>query len=422
MVRSYRLVFCVTLLGVTFSAPLTAADLDGTCCEQLDQRVAELEASTARKGNRKVSLTVSGWVAQQLQWWDDGTESNLYLTDLSSDIDSHMKFVGSAQIAPGFAAGYVLQVIASTAEPTAVNQDEDSALFAGSSVSVLQSYWQLKSDKLGSASVGKLSPASDNATILIDESGSLLPGNFVLFEGSAFFLNASDARTPFTWGDLAFCHQSNIGIGGDCNGLPMNAARFDSPVIGGFSVSATWGEDDFWDTVARYKGQVADFKFSAVAAYSQNSDENVFVPVAHRDVRYFQLGAYLQHLPTGLFAYGAFATEDPSHLTKSGNPIATDYMLYAKAGLRRQWLPLGHTVVWGEHTSFDNMTGDSLIDAGATSTRLNRWGVGVLQEIDAASMSVWLKYRRLSAEIDGVAGLEDIDSYNTVVGGALISF
>ncbi len=32
-----------------------AADLGGNCCADLEERVAELEATTARKGNRKVS-------------------------------------------------------------------------------------------------------------------------------------------------------------------------------------------------------------------------------------------------------------------------------------------------------------------------------------------------------------------------------
>ena len=39
-----------------------AADLGGDCCADLEERVAELEATTARKGNRKVSLTISGQV------------------------------------------------------------------------------------------------------------------------------------------------------------------------------------------------------------------------------------------------------------------------------------------------------------------------------------------------------------------------
>ena len=59
--------------------PAAAADLGGDCCADLEERVAELEATTARKGNRKVSLTVSGWVNENVQWWDDGTENNAYV-------------------------------------------------------------------------------------------------------------------------------------------------------------------------------------------------------------------------------------------------------------------------------------------------------------------------------------------------------
>ncbi|WP_334148112.1 porin [Hyphomicrobium sp.] len=409
------------LLVAASTISASAADLGGDCCADLEERIAELEATTARKGNRKVSLTISGWVTQQLQWWDDGVESNAYLTDLSSDINSHVKFSGQTQISPGFNAGYVLQIISSTAEPVLVNQDNDNALFNGS-VSALQTYWFLSSDSLGKISLGKLSPASDNATILIDGSGSLLPSNFVLFEGSSFFLNNDGVRTSFTWGSLANCHHSNLGIGGDCNGLPSNAVRYDSPTFSGFSVSATWGEDDFWDVAARYSGEFQSFKLAAAVAYSENTDENLFVPVPHRDASYFQVGAYLQHVPTGLFAYGAYGTEATDHLTPGGNPIADDHHWYVKAGIRQKWVPLGHTVLWGEYARYSDMTGDSLIDAGATSSELDRWGLGVVQEIDAAAMSLWLKYRNLSGEVDGVAGLNDIDDFNTVVGGALINF
>lgn len=76
-----------------WSATAHAADLGGNCCADLEERVAELEATTARKGNRKVSLTVSGFVAQQILAWDDGRESNVYITDTGSvSIGSHFKF------------------------------------------------------------------------------------------------------------------------------------------------------------------------------------------------------------------------------------------------------------------------------------------------------------------------------------------
>ena len=69
-----------TILGtvgfvLSGSVSAKAADLGGDCCADLEERVAELEATTARKGNRKVSLTVSGWVNEAVFAWDDGTRA-----------------------------------------------------------------------------------------------------------------------------------------------------------------------------------------------------------------------------------------------------------------------------------------------------------------------------------------------------------
>jgi hypothetical protein len=50
----------VAAAGV-MSTSAMAADLGGDCCADLEERVAELEATTARKGNRRMSLTVYGW-------------------------------------------------------------------------------------------------------------------------------------------------------------------------------------------------------------------------------------------------------------------------------------------------------------------------------------------------------------------------
>ena len=71
----YALVAAGLLAGGMSITSASAADLGGNCCADLEERIAELEATTARKGNRKVSLTVSGWVGQQVTFWDDGVES-----------------------------------------------------------------------------------------------------------------------------------------------------------------------------------------------------------------------------------------------------------------------------------------------------------------------------------------------------------
>ena len=55
-------VFCVMGAAVFVHKPAKAADLGGDCCADLEERVAELEATTVRKGNKKVSVTLYGKV------------------------------------------------------------------------------------------------------------------------------------------------------------------------------------------------------------------------------------------------------------------------------------------------------------------------------------------------------------------------
>jgi hypothetical protein len=87
----------------------SAADLGGDCCSDLEERVAELEATTARKGNRKVSLTISGWVNEEAMYWDDGSESNVYVGTNKLE-QSRFRFVGEARIAPDWSAGYTIEI------------------------------------------------------------------------------------------------------------------------------------------------------------------------------------------------------------------------------------------------------------------------------------------------------------------------
>jgi hypothetical protein len=48
-------------------APASAADLGGSCCADLEEREAELEATASRKGQReKVELKISGFVGRAL--------------------------------------------------------------------------------------------------------------------------------------------------------------------------------------------------------------------------------------------------------------------------------------------------------------------------------------------------------------------
>ena len=417
-----------------------AADLGvgGNCCADLEERIAELEATTARKGNRKVSLTVSGWVTQQLLIWDDGVESNAYVVDAGTTLASHVKFTGSAQINADVSAGYLLQIEAIGSDPLFVTQDKATA---NKAVGVLQSFWFMKSNALGKISVGLQSSAADNVAILPDGSGSLVPANYVLFDNNSFFLRSSGVRLGNNWGQLATCPKIQIGVSADCDGVPNNNIRYDSPTFAGFSASWSWGEDDIWAVAGRYAGEFNSIKVAAAIAYTESNDgpaqSDFFNNQTRRDGAALQIGAYVQHVPTGLFVYGAYGKDYNSNLlsaaerTAFGNKKDGDNF-YVKAGLRQKWSPLGHSVLFGEYGENNDKQSVALFTSGLTSSNLSQWGLGYVQEIDAAAMSVWFVYRNFSGDGTcavaanqaacggkGKIGYDDFDLFKI---GALINF
>ena len=397
------------LAGAASSA--SAADLGGNCCADLEERIAELEATTARKGNRKVSLTVSGWVTQNVMYWDNGDESNVYVYDSGETLASNVKFTGQAQISPGWSAGYVLHLEAIGSEGLLIDEFSSTkpqlltGVFRG--VAVAQSYWFIKSEQLCKVSVGLVSQASDNTAILVDGSGSLVPANFVAFDWNAFGVRDQfGARQALGISGLAGCS--------DCNGIPLNSVRYDSPTFGGFSVSASWGEDDFWDVAARYAGEFSGFKVAVATAYSESRDSNS--PFNQpSETEFWQVGGYVQHVASGIFVYGAYGNLEDS------DDAATDddnNFWYVKAGIRQRWTPLGYTVVYGEYEEFDN----NRATVGWDTANVDLYGAGIVQEVDAAAMSLWLTYRHIESDSTLAGVTSNYQDFDYVKFGALINF
>ncbi len=422
-----------------------AADLGGNCCADLEERIAELEATTARKGNRKVSLTVSGWVAEQVIVWDDGVESNAYQTSLGGTLNSHFKFTGSAQIAPGYSAGYVIHVETPSSENLGVSQVADDG---GSAISVLQTFWFIKSDQLGRVSVGTQSSAADNVAVLPDGSGTLAFANYIMYDVNNFSVRRNGVRNAnVNWGSLATCQSftgaDTLGLGADCDGVPNNNVRYDTPTFAGFSASASWGEDDTWGLAGRYAGEFNGIKVAAAIGYYENTDDNGagVKEVAEKgrggkESGALQAGLYLQHVPTGLFVYGAYGQDynDVTGATFAGQQQVEGENYYIKAGIRQRWNPLGHTVLFGEYGNNDDKLSNALWRAGVNSSNLDQWGLGIVQEVDAAAMSLFAIYRAYEGDVScrgtavecGTQGLvqgkNNFDEHQLFKFGALINF
>ena len=407
---------CLYLVGAA-----SAADLGGDCCADLEDRVAELEATAAQKGNRKVSLTVTGYVAKQIMFWDDGGERNAYINGMGPTQATNFRFTGEATFAPGWKAGYMIRIQDLTDNPMGANQSVPSV---DQGLNVQMANWYVASKDLGKISVGRNALAAKSAAMFTDLSGTQVIANYVLFDGGGFFLRSNGALTKLRWGDFGYCYAQQRPWGGDCDGIVMNGVRYDSPTFAGFSMSASWGEDDDLEIAGRYAGEVGGFKLAFGVGYSVNTDENTQPPPvsSSKDSAVFQAGGYAQHLASGLFLHAAYGEEDNhDKQTLAGFREPNSHQWYVKGGIRRQWLPLGHSVLYAEYGTYVDQMSPTALAAGVTSSDFERFGFGVVQEIDAASMSLWIKYREHHADVEGaIPGA--IDDFRYISTGALINF
>lgn len=84
-----------------------------------------------------------------------------------------------------------------------------------------------------------------------------------------------------------------------------------------------------------------------------------------------------------------------------------------KTGLRSNITSLGATVPYGEYMISE--------EGVSESSKFQLWGLGVVQEIDAAAMSIFVKYRQYSFDDRTLCanGCQDLDELTV---GGLISF
>ena len=153
-----RTVWTVSLLvgGFILAGSITAeaADFGGNCCADLEERIAELEATTARKGNRKVSLTIYGKVNQAAMYWDDGQEQNTYLVTNDSS-RTRFGFKGKAKISSDWSAYYKIEIGIRSANSKRNNQFDMHSGVDQSGLDLRHSEWGLTSKTWGKFGVGR---------------------------------------------------------------------------------------------------------------------------------------------------------------------------------------------------------------------------------------------------------------------------
>jgi predicted porin len=403
-----------TLLLMGAAGPVRAADLGGDCCADLEERIAELEATTARKGNRKVSLTVSGWVNEAVFFWDDGTESNQYVGTNELEQD-RFRFNGDAKIVDGWSAGYIIEVGVNGAGSKSFSQESDGV----TAITLRKSAWFVKSKELGKVTVGKFDPATYH---LLDNVDTLLTRNVSDYEAAGVAIGAFKIRVggafvgSTKWTDI---------LGGFNNSSPgqvglRNVVRYDSPTIAGFVASAAWGEDDQWDIALNYRGEHGDFKINGAVGYGESTDPGtnggVIAGVTTGDVSWWGIAGLVQHTPTGLYVYGGYGSNELDLLPGVVADDRSDSW-YIQGGIEKKFFALGKTNIFGEYRQDD--VGKS---KGADSSDVDLWAAGVAQNLENAETTLYVVYRHYEGDIVKGGVKSELDDFDVVITGAKINF
>ena len=198
LLKTTSLLAIAAMAGV-MATSASAADLGGNCCTDLEERVAELEATTVRKGNRKVSLQIYGQVSETLLYWDDGRERNVYVQE-NNATKNLLGFQGNAKITSDWSAGFKveLQVRAyrsSSANQLALGENNGVTIttYNTQSLSLRDAHWYLESQTYGRISVGRVADATVGVggINLANPDGFQAAGGFMGFANQGFFVRRS---------------------------------------------------------------------------------------------------------------------------------------------------------------------------------------------------------------------------------------
>jgi hypothetical protein len=170
---------------------------------------------------------------------------------------------------------------------------------------------------------------------------------------------------------------------------------------------------------------------------------------SYDDVDLFQVGASIMHKPSGLGIYGMYQKEEPGGSRTFLNPVlGGDGLIYVdtleignpdsdvwyvKPFWRKAWSPIGATVIYGEYGNYEdqfqagfgslcgifdplfgtnvdrfcNTAGSGVADFNGTfvtGSEVERWGLGVVQEIDSAAMHLFARWQHQEAPDLSIVG------------------
>lgn len=177
------------------------------------------------------------------------------------------------------------------------------------------------------------------------------------------------------------------------DGSRRGRVRWDSPEFAGFTFRIAYGEDiltsgnddEFWDVGIGYEADLNGTQLEAGLGYQVRMRPGA----EDREDTFGSISVLLQSGLNFTFAAGDRNT-------------GGDYV-YGKVGYLADLLPVGETAI-----SLDYYSGGDFVTAGDES---DSWGIGIVQDFDAANVEAYLGYRDYSYSDTTATSYQDASSF-----------
>jgi hypothetical protein len=237
---------------------------------------------------------------------------------------------------------------------------------------------QLSHKSFGTVWLGAGDTASNGATESNFSTFTMLPGCTGCVMSGAFRTTAASTGS----GPNAAGAEVGTAAGafGQQDGLGRSTRiRYDTPVIAGFMASTSHLDSQAWDVALRYSGKFAGTKVKGAVAYSNDqADEQTGASIAFQHSSGIGGGVGFEYIQDDTQNDGANG-EDP-------------YFYGAHVSFKSKFNEMGSTQIVYMFDSANNKAGSG--DIGTTHS------VGVAQNIDAAAMSIDVRFTHAALEAD----------------------
>jgi hypothetical protein len=369
-------------------ASASAASMDA-----LEKRVKALEKAGAGKSvsrsKKTMKLTVSGHLNRQIQYVDDGVNSEFRHTT-NQQSRSRVRWVGTGKLTDDISVRTLIEFGNSDAISSGQSLQADEV--NGGTFDTRHIDLQLTSKSMGKLYLGHGSEGGDGVTGAGDLSGTLVAlsgGADESLTGSASFRTTAGAVVGVTTRNGS----------DELDGGRIDRVRYDTPKFAGFQLRGSHGNQDVTSVALQYGGSFSGVKVKAAIGYK--NDPRLFdatQPAVGRGDSSQETvnGSIGVLLPMGLSFQFAAGSRDFNVVG-----VNDADMRYGRIGYRFKGSELGETRLAIAYNNGE--------DFRANGDDLEVISAAVVQIIEPLGAELYAVYNNYDLERTGTTNIEDID-------------